>query len=38
MEQAREALKDDRVRDSMLEIVRQEERDKQFERHQGGSK
>lgn len=38
MEQARAALKDDRVRDSMLDILRQEEREKQFQIRQDGKK
>lgn len=38
MEQAREALKDERQRDAMLEILRQEEREKQFNIRQEGKK
>ncbi len=38
MEQAREALKDDRQRDAMLMILQAEEREKQFKKHQEGGK
>jgi len=38
MEQAREALKDERQRDAMLMILQEEEREKQFKKRQEGGK
>ncbi len=38
MEQAREALKDERQRDAMLLILQEEEREKQFKKRQEGGK